>query len=144
MTVSEAVIRWLKTFEPEEYWKMKQVDTELQSAKVDSYSLVKEPVRNEKRYITGKKVITDHYMLQARLSSQSNTDRIENNGFGEALEDWVSEQNTVKSFPQIPGAVVQDISVTTPFYLGKTDTDNSIYQLTVAIKYEKEEEDPLI
>lgn len=144
MTVSEAVIRWLKTFEPEEYWKMKQVDTEIQSAKVDSYSLVKEPVRNEKQYITGKKVITDHYMLQARLSSQSNTDRIENNGFGEALEDWVSEQNTVKNFPQIPGAVVQDISVTTPFYLGKTDTDNSIYQLTVAIKYEKEEEDPLI
>ncbi len=144
MTVSEAVIQWLKTFEPEEYWKMKQVDTEIQSAKVDSYSLVKEPVRNEKQYITGKKVITDHYMLQARLSSQSNTDRIENNGFGEALEDWVSEQNTVKNFPQIPGAVVQDISVTTPFYLGKTDTDNSIYQLTVAIKYEKEEEDPLI
>lgn len=144
MTVSEAVIWWLKTFEPEEYWKMKQVDTEIQSAKVDSYSLVKEPVRNEKRYITGKKVITDHYMLQARLSSQSNTDRIENNGFGEALEDWVSEQNTVKNFPQIPGAIVQDISVTTPFYLGKTDTDNSIYQLTVAIKYEKEEEDPLI
>lgn len=144
MTVSEAVIRWLKTFEPEEYWKMKQVDMEIQSAKVDSYSLVKEPVRNEKRYITGKKVITDHYMLQARLSSQSNTDRIENNGFGEALEDWVSEQNTAKNFPQIPGAVVQDISVTTPFYLGKTDTDNSIYQLTVAIKYEKEEEDPLI
>ncbi len=144
MTVSEAVIQWLKTFEPEEYWKMKQVDTEIQSAKVDSYSLVKEPVRNEKQYITGKKVITDHYMLQARLSSQSNTDRIENNGFGEALEDWVSEQNTAKNFPQIPGAVVQDISVTTPFYLGKTDTDNSIYQLTVAIKYEKEEEDPLI
>lgn len=144
MTVSEAVIQWLKTFEPEEYWKMKQVDTEIQSAKVDSYSLVKEPVRNEKQYITGKKAITDHYMLQARLSSQSNTDRIENNGFGEALEDWVSEQNAVKNFPQIPGAVVQDISVTTPFYLGRTDTDNSIYQLTVAIKYEKEEEDPLI
>lgn len=144
MTVSEAIIQWLKTFHPEEYWKMKQVDTEIQPANVDSYSLVKEPVRNEKTYITGKKIITDHYMLQARLSSLSNTDRIENNGFGEALEAWVSEQDKEKNFPQIPDATVQSVSITTPFYLGKTDTNNSIYQLTVAIKYEKEEWDPLL
>lgn len=138
MTVSESIIKWLKTFDPEEYQKMKQVDTEIQSANVDSYSLVKEPVRNVKEYVSGKKIITDHYTLQARLSSQTNTERIENNGFGEALEDWVSEQNKNKNFPQIPDAKVSMISVTTPFYLGATDTNNSIYQLTVAIKYEKE------
>lgn len=138
MTVSEAVIKWLKSFDPEEYWKMKQIDTEIQSAKVDSYSLIKEPVRNVKTYVSGKKVITDHYMIQARLSSQTNTDRIENNGFGEALEEWVSEQDKAKNFPEIPDAVVQGINVTTPFYLGKTETNNSIYQMTVAIKYEKE------
>ena len=65
MTVSEAIIKWLKTFDPEEYWRMKQVDTDIQSAKVDSYSLVKEPVRNVKNYISGRKAITDHYMIQA-------------------------------------------------------------------------------
>ncbi len=140
MTVSGAIIRWLKTFDPEEYWKMKQVDTDIQSAKVDSYSLVKEPVRNVKTYVSGRKVITDHYMIQARLSSQTNADRIENSGFGEALEDWVSEQGKKKNFPKILDAVVQAISVTTPFYLGKVDTNNSIYQLTVAIKYEKEKQ----
>ncbi len=144
MTVSESIIEWLKTFDPEEYWKMKQVDTDIQSAKVDSYSLVKEPVRNEKTYVTGRKVITDHYMLRARLSSQENTDCVENNGFGEALEDWVSEQNRIKNFPRIPDATVQHIGVTTPFYMGKTATDNSIYQLTVAVRYEKKEKDPLL
>lgn len=144
MTVSEAVIQWLKTFNSEEYWKMKQVDTEIQSANVDSYSLVKEPVRNEKKFITGKRIITDHYMLRARLSSQSNTERIDNNGFGEALEDWVSRQNIARNFPEIPGATVLEISVTTPFYLGKTETNNSIYQMVVAVKYEKKEEDPLL
>ncbi len=138
MTVSGAVIKWLKTFDPEKFWKMRQVDTDIQSAKVDSYSLVKEPVRNVKTYVSGRKVITDHYMIQARLSSQTNSDRIGNNGFGEALEEWVSEQNRNKNFPQIPDAAVQNISVMTPFYLGKADTNNSIYQLTVAIKYEKE------
>lgn len=145
MTVSEAIIKWLKTFDQEEYRKMKQIDTDIQSAKVDSYSLVKEPVRNEKDYITGKKVITEHYMLQARLSSQSNMDRTENTGFGEALEEWVSEQNREKNFPQIPDAAVQSINVTTPFYLGRIDANNSsVYQLTVAIKYEKEEKGPRI
>lgn len=144
MTVSEAVIKWLESFDPEEYRKMKQIDTDIQSAKVDSYSLVKEPVRNEKTYITGKKVITEHYTLQARLSSQSNTDRIENNGFGESLEDWVARQNRARNFPQIPDAVVQSVGITTPFYLGRIDTNNSsVYQLTVAVKYEKEE-DPLM
>lgn len=109
MTVSESIIKWLKTFDPEEYWKMKQIDTDIQSAKVDSYSLVKEPVRNEKTYLTGNKVITDHYMLRARLSSLENMDCIENNGFGEALEDWVSEQNRNKNFP--PGYQMLSCSI---------------------------------
>lgn len=144
MTVSEAVIKWLKTFNPEEYRRMQQIDTDIQSAKVDSYSLVKEPVKNEKTYITGKKVITEHYTLQARLSVHSNADCIGNNGFGEALEGWVEEQNKARSFPQIPDATVQSVSITTPFYLGRINTDNSsIYLLTVAIVYEKQERDPL-
>ena len=138
MTVSESVIKWLKTFNPKEYWKMKRIDTDVQSAEVESYSLVKEPVRNIKEYISGRKVITDHYTIQARLASLSNTERIDNNGFGEALEGWVAEQNKAKTFPEIEGATVQRVSVTTPFCIGSTTTNNSIYQMTVAIKYVKE------
>ena len=85
MTVSEAVIKWLKSFSPEEYWKMKHIDTDLMHGNVD-YALIKEPVRNVKAYLSGKKIITDHYMILARLPSNSNTDCIDNSGFGEALE----------------------------------------------------------
>ena len=63
---------------------------------------------------------------------------MENNGFGEALEKWVSQKNMERDFPVIPDAAVKSISVTTPFYAGKTEADNIIYQMTVAIKYEKE------
>ena len=45
MTVSESIVNWLKQFDPKEYWKMKQIDTELQSAVIDTYSLVKAPVQ---------------------------------------------------------------------------------------------------
>lgn len=137
MTVSSAIIKWLKTFNPEEYWRMKRIDTDLMHGDVD-YALMKEPVRNVKSYLSGKKIITDHYMIVARLPSTTNDDCIDNSGFGEALEDWVAKQDKDKIFPQIPDATVLQISVTTPFYMGKTETNKSIYQMTVAIKYEKE------
>lgn len=138
MTISQEIIKWLKTFNPEEYRKMKRIDTDIQSAEVESYSLAQAPVRNVKKYITGREVCTDHYVLMARLASQTNTDRIDNNGFGEALENWISEQNKSHIYPDIPEYQVTNISTTTPFYLGKTDTNNSLYQLTIAVKYEKE------
>ncbi len=138
MTVSEAVIKWLKSFSPEEYWKMKHIDTDLMHGNVD-YALIKEPVRNVKAYLSGKKIITDHYMILARLPSNSNTDCIDNSGFGEALEEWVSMQNRKKNYPVIPGVKVTQVGVTSPFVAGKNETNNILYQMTVAIKYETEE-----
>lgn len=138
MTVSESIIKWLKEFNPADYWKMKKIDTEQQSPNVDSYSLVKEPVQNVKTYLSGKKVYTDHYTFQARLSSGTNEDRIDNNGFGEALENWVRDKNSLEEYPELTDAVVKSIDVTTPFYVGRTDNNSFVYQMTIAIKYEKE------
>lgn len=137
MTVSGAIIKWLKTFNPEEYWKIKHIDTDLMHGNVD-YALVKEPVRNVKAYITGAQEITDHYMIAARLPSITNDDCIDNTGFGEALEEWVIEQNVSKNLPEITDAVVQKVSVTSPFYMGKIENNKSIYQMTVGITYVKE------
>ena len=138
MTVSEAIIKWLKEFNPAEYWKMKKIDTEQQSPHVDSYSLAKEPVQNVKTYLSGRKVYTDHYTIQARLSSETDADRIDNNGFGEALENWVRKKDSLEEYPELTDAVVKSIDVTTPFYVGRTDNNSFIYQMTIAIEYEKE------
>lgn len=134
MTVSEAIIKWLKLFNPTEYWKMKHIDTDLMHGDID-YALIKEPVRNVKTYLSGTKVITEHYMLAARLPTNTNTSCMDNIGFGEALEQWVGEQTCNKVFPDIPDAKVQKVEVTTPFYKGRTETNNSIYQMTVGITY---------
>lgn len=138
MTVSEAIIKWLKEFNPTEYWKIKKIDTEQQSPNVDSYSLVKEPVQNVKKYLSGRKVYTDHYTFQARLSSSTNEDRIDNNGFGEALENWVEKKDSLGEYPNLTDAAVKSIHVTTPFYVGRTDNNSFVYQMTIAIEYEKE------
>lgn len=138
MTVSESIIEWLKQFNPAEYWRMKKIDTELQSSSVDSYSLVKEPVQNVKAYLSGRKIYTDHYTIQARLSSQGEEDRIDNNGFGEALENWVRKKDISEEYPIIQDAKVKGIGITTPFYVGRTENNSFVYQMTIAIKYEKE------
>lgn len=137
MTVSEAIIKWLKGFDAATK-KMKSIDTDIQRENDYSYSLVREPVQNVKAYLSGKRVYTDHYMIQARLPSRYNPECVSNNTFGEALEKWVREQNRAGNYPLIEGALVRDISITTPFYAGKTSTENSIYEMTIAIKYEKE------
>lgn len=138
MTVSESIISWLKEFDSAENSGMNRIDTEQQSSKVDSYSIVRAPVQNVKSYLSGNKVYTDHYTFQARLSSQTDPDRIDNNEFGESLEVWVKEQNINGNFPKIADATVQSVSVQTPFYVGKTGDNSNVYQMTIAIKYEKE------
>lgn len=138
MTVSESIIEWLKTFSSVEHGNMEQIDTERQSPEVDSYSIVRAPVQNVKHYLSGKKEYTDHYALQARLSNQSDADRIDNNSFGEALENWVKEKDHLGEYPELADAIVRSVGITTPFYVGRTETNNSVYQMTIAIKYEKE------
>lgn len=135
MTVSESVIRWLKGFDAS---RMKNIDTDMLAADVKSYALIKEPVQNVQSFLSGRKVITDHFTLMARLSGKTNSTRIDNSGFGESLEDWISEQNSVGNYPVVEDAKVQKVSVTTPFILGKSEENDILYQLTIAIQYVKE------
>lgn len=135
MTVSESVIRWLKGFDAS---RLKSINTDMLAADVKSYALIKEPTQNVQSFLSGRKVITDHFTLMARLPSKTNSTRIDTSGFGEALADWISAQNAAGNYPAVENAKVQEISVTTPFYLGQSEENDSLYQMTVAIKYMKE------
>ena len=77
-------------------------------------------------------------MILARLPSITNNDCMDNSGFGEALEEWVSEQNREKNYPDLIGAKVIQVGVTSPFVAGTSETNNIVYQMTVSIKYEEE------
>ena len=135
MTVSQSVIEWLKRFDAE---KIKTINTDIRPAKVNSYALVKEPIVNVRKFISGTQEITEHYVLMALLDSQDNADRRENTAWGEQLEQWIADKCKVKEFPSIAGASVESVDVTTPFYLGsKESTNESMYQLSISIKYRK-------
>ena len=132
MTVSESIITWLREFKP------KKIDTDIQRAGTGRYSLAKEPVQNVKSYLSGKKEYTDHYTFRACMPNQENAECIDNNVFGEELTEWVNEQNRLCNYPVLQDATVKEIKITTPFYMGATSENDSVYQMTIAIKYVKE------
>ena len=138
MTVSEAIISWLKEFNPDEYRKMQRINTDLMHNDVD-YALVKEPVQNVRSYVSGMKVITEHYQFRARLDSINDNDSVENSAFMEALTGWIEKRNWNKDFPLLQCGTVQEIGVSTPFYLGASNDKKAIYQLTIFIRYIKKE-----
>lgn len=132
MTVSEGIITWLREFKP------KKIDTDIQRAGTGRYSLAKEPVQNVKSYLSGKKEYTDHYTFCACMPNQENAECIDNNVFGEKLTEWVNEQNRLGNYPVLQDATVKEIRITTPFFMGATSESDSLYQMTIAIKYVKE------
>ena len=135
MSTSGAIINWLKTFTQQE-GGMGRIDTDLMHGDVD-YALVKEPVRDVKKSVTGDQTITEHYTLQARLPNITNMDSEDSSEFMEALERWVEERNDKREYPDIARGTVTSVGITTPFYVGRTGQDNSIYQMTISIVYEK-------
>lgn len=139
MTVSEAVIQWLKGFNPTEYWNMKNINTDLMHNDVD-YALVKEPVQNVKTFISGTKIVTEHYQFRARLDSIDDNDSVDNGAWLEALSEWINEQNHNKSYPVLSAGEVQEIGISSPFYMGKSEDKKAIYQLTIFIRYMKKGE----
>lgn len=138
MTVSEAIIKWLKEFNPDEYQKMQRINTDLMHNDVD-YALVKEPVQNVRSYVSGMKVITEHYQFRARLDSINDNDSVDNSAFMESLTGWIEKRNWNKDFPSLQCGTVQEIGVSTPFYLGASNDKKAIYQLTIFIRYIKKE-----
>ncbi len=132
MTVTESIITWLQGFQTG------KIDADILRPGSIKYALVKEPIQNVKSYLSGKKEYTDHYTFMARLPSVNSEECTENTQFGENLESWVNKQDKESIYPEIEDAVVKSISITTPFYLGTTQEQDSIYQMTIAIKYVKE------
>ncbi len=131
MTVSEAIINWLLKYDLDE------IDTDLLGASTASYALTKEPTINIKRYLSGKTERTEFYQFTARLDSQLDTERKLNSEWLENLEKWIETQKRNNKMPTIEGATVTDVFISTSYYVGQNAEDNSVYSLTIGIKYSR-------
>ena len=115
---------------------MKKINTEVMHSDVD-YVLIKAPIKNEKTFISGTKIITEQYQLGARLDSICDKDSVDNTVWLEALETWIEKRNLEKNFPVLSAGTVQEIGIATSFFKGHDTGKKAIYQLTIYIKYKK-------
>lgn len=136
-SITEGLIAWLESFNPEDGKAMTSINTDVQPAKPNSFSVAKEPMENVRTFISGKSIVTGHYTLMARFPSTSEADRKRNAKWGEMIDTWVRAQSVARNYPDI-GAKVLSVRISTPFYLGETDNQIGLYQLTISIQYEKE------
>lgn len=132
MTISESIIKWLKTFEK------KKIETDSLRSASASYGLFKLPQVNTKKDILGNEKRTEYYTFRVRLDSKLDPDRINNQKYMELLTEWISEQNTEGNYPKLEAGRCEEVSVTTAFFVEKAENDTSIYQLTIGIVYVKE------
>ena len=131
MTVSEAIIQWLKQFAPE---KMRQIDTDRMHGDVD-FALVKEPTINVKKYISGTEVHTEYYQMLARLPSLTDTDCVENGPWMEELTRWIEKMDRERNYPELDNGTVQKIGISSSFFVGENEDADAIYQMTISIQY---------
>lgn len=134
MSVSEAIITWLGGFTYNSQG-LQKVNTDRQDETAKTYALIKEPIVNIKAYLSGRKEHTEHYEISARLSTQTETNRKSNSEWLEQLEKWIASQNAFGSFPTIDNATVNEIKVTSAYYLGTTNENTSVYSITISIRY---------
>ena len=86
--------------------------------------------------IDGGAIINEIYYLLFRQPAQLAQERLSSEEYLEKVEGWIEDQNWVENFPQIR-ATVHDVEVVNTFYMMDRDDDEAVYQLSIAITYER-------
>lgn len=98
--------------------------------------IYKQPTITKERLIDGSEIVTENYYLLVKKAAQLKKERIGNDEFLEQVENWVLEQEFNENYPDI-GYPVYAIESNNAFYMMSRDGNDAVYQLTIAIKYER-------
>ncbi len=137
MTVNEAIKQWL--YKNPLLKIDDKISTEILKAEAVAYALSKTPTTTIETFVDGSQLRTEYYMFFARQSTQLESERISNDEFLEKFESWVDEKNLSGDLPVIDKKrIVDEVGVSSTFYLYEQDEEESIYTFTIMIKYRKE------
>lgn len=137
MTVSEAIKQWLYGFP--KITIDERIETELLGSQAVSYAISRTPQNVIETYVDGSQQRTEYYMLFARQSTQLEAERVSNDKLLEELESWIEEKNLNGEYPTIDEKrIVDEIGISSSFYIYSQEEEESIYSLTIMIKYRKE------
>ena len=116
--------------------KIEAIDVNQLSPDLEALGVYKQPTRTVTELIDGGAIINEIYYLLFRQPAQLAQERLSSEEYLEKVEGWIEDQNWVENFPQI-GSAVHDVEVVNTFYMMDRDDDEAVYQLSIAITYER-------
>ena len=133
MTNSELIKEWLRTCK---FIEIVDIDTDRLEAQAESMGIYKQAARDVDEYIDGSKLISEYYYFLTRQSAQLESERIGAQEFLSQIEGWVEESEYNEIYPKIPG--IERVFIANGFYMTDAETDESVYQISIGITYQKE------
>lgn len=134
MSRTSGVVDWLSTCPFLD--KIEAIDVNQLSPELEALGVYKQPTRTVTEMIDGGAIINEIYYLLFRQPAQLAQERLSSEEYLEKVEGWIEDQNWVENFPQIR-ATVHDVEVVNAFYMMDRDDDEAVYQLSIAITYER-------
>lgn len=133
MTNSELIKEWLRACK---FIEIVDIDTDRLEAQAESMGIYKQATRDVDEYIDGSKLISEYYYFLTRQSAQLESERIGAQEFLSQIEGWVEESEYNEIYPKIPG--IERVFIANGFYMTDAETDESVYQISIGITYQKE------
>lgn len=133
MTNSELIKEWLRACK---FIEIVDIDTDRLEAQAESMGIYKQATRDVDEYIDGSKLISEYYYFLTRQSAQLESERIGAQEFLSQIEGWVEESEYNEIYPKIPG--IERVFIANGFYMSDAETDESVYQISIGITYQKE------
>lgn len=133
MTNSEIIKDWLRTCK---FIEIVDIDTDRLEAQAESMGIYKQATRDVDEYIDGSKLISEYYYFLTRQSAQLESERIGAQEFLSQIEGWVEESEYNEIYPKIPG--IERVFIANGFYMTDAETDESVYQISIGVTYQKE------
>ena len=133
MTNGELIKEWLCTCNLIE---IIDIDTDRLEAQAESMGIYKQATRDVIEYVDGSKLISEYYYFLTRQSAQLESERIGAQEFLSQIEAWVEESEYNEIYPKIPG--IERVFIANGFYMTDAETDESVYQISIGITYQKE------
>lgn len=133
MTNSELIKEWLRACK---FIEIVDIDTDRLEAQAESMGIYKQATRDVDEYIDGSKLISEYYYFLTRQSAQLESERIGAQEFLSQIEGWVEESEYNEIYPKIPG--IERAFIANGFYMTDAETDESVYQISIGITYQKE------
>lgn len=134
MSRTSGVVDWLRACPLLD--KVEAIDVNQLSPELEALGVYKQPTRTVTELIDGSTIINEIYYLLFRQPAQLAQERQSSEEYLEKVEGWIEDQNWVENFPQIESAV-HDVEVVNTFYMMDRDDDEAVYQLSIAITYER-------